>query len=85
MKTQNCINTIAMREPIKWTEINDILNRVPVTVSASLVSVFDDLCQWQRRAEMRQRLVHMDDHMLGDIGMSRATALDEAGKPFWHK
>ena len=74
-----------MPEPIKWAEVNDIFNRLPVTITATLVSTFDALCEWQRRAEMRQRMMHMDDHMLGDVGLSRAQTLDEARKPFWQK
>ena len=41
------------------------------------------LYQWQRRASERHHLRQIDDHMLKDIGLSRADVEGEAGKPFW--
>jgi uncharacterized protein YjiS (DUF1127 family) len=38
---------------------------------------------WQERAEGRQHLAALDDHMLADIGLTRAEAEQEANKPFW--
>jgi uncharacterized protein YjiS (DUF1127 family) len=37
---------------------------------------------WQRQRE-RQRLLELDDHMLADIGLTRAQAEQEAGKRPW--
>jgi uncharacterized protein YjiS (DUF1127 family) len=36
----------------------------------------------ERRRE-RRMLLELDERMLRDIGISRADALREAGKPFW--
>jgi len=41
------------------------------------------LREWRNRAVMRQHLLHMDAHMLKDIGLSRSDAQREANKPFW--
>lgn len=44
------------------------------------------LCQlavWQRRDRERSRLRALDDHMLRDIGITRADAERECSKPFW--
>jgi len=38
---------------------------------------------WQERAEQRQALRELGDHMLKDIGVSHADAHKEAHKPFW--
>lgn len=41
------------------------------------------LLAWQDRATQRHRLSELNDHMLQDLGLSRAEADTEAGKPFW--
>lgn len=46
-------------------------------------NLLDLLLVWQERAAQRRALTQMDRHMLKDIGISRAAALDEARKPFW--
>ncbi len=38
---------------------------------------------WARRRQQRLRLKDLDDHVLKDIGVSRAEADREARKPFW--
>lgn len=38
---------------------------------------------WGERASQRRALAGLDDRALQDIGLSRATALGEAEKPFW--
>ena len=37
---------------------------------------------WRRHCT-RQRIVHLDRHLLKDIGISFADAETEANKPFW--
>ena len=41
------------------------------------------LRRWARTARERRHLAEMSDHMLRDIGLTRAEALDEAARPFW--
>lgn len=41
------------------------------------------LLRWQERAEQRRTLQQLDDHMLRDLGLSRADVAGEADKPFW--
>ncbi|MCC2663855.1 MAG: hypothetical protein K0S35_1777 [Geminicoccaceae bacterium] len=48
-----------------------------------LVRAADALLEWQQRARERRQLTQLSDHMLRDIGISRATAGGEAEKPFW--
>ena len=41
------------------------------------------LLRWQELARERRALLRLDDHMLKDIGLSRADAMREAERPFW--
>jgi uncharacterized protein YjiS (DUF1127 family) len=38
---------------------------------------------WYERARQRRNLARLDDRLLRDIGIDRATALGEISKPFW--
>ena len=52
-------------------------------LAALIVKVSDTLLDWQDRARQRHRLGEMDDHLLRDIGLSRADLEHESAKPFW--
>lgn len=54
-----------------------------VTVWTLAARGLEALLNWQRRAMERHHLRAMDDHMLRDIGLSRADIEQEAAKPFW--
>ena len=41
------------------------------------------LLLWQERLSQRAALRSLSDHHLKDMGLSRADAEGEAGKPFW--
>jgi uncharacterized protein YjiS (DUF1127 family) len=43
----------------------------------------DLLLIWHQRARDRQQLQSLSDHMLRDIGLTRADVFLEASKPFW--
>jgi uncharacterized protein YjiS (DUF1127 family) len=43
----------------------------------------DAVLTWQERARERRQLMQLNDHMLRDIGISRAEAFGEAEKFFW--
>jgi uncharacterized protein YjiS (DUF1127 family) len=49
----------------------------------ALERAFDQLSLWQERAHERHQLRMLDDHMLHDVGLSRADVESEARKPFW--
>jgi uncharacterized protein YjiS (DUF1127 family) len=38
---------------------------------------------WHERRDQRHALARLDDHMLADIGLSRADVDQEMQKPFW--
>lgn len=46
-------------------------------------AVVDMLLLWRERARQRSKLARLDDRMLRDIGVTRADAARELGKPFW--
>ena len=52
-------------------------------LSALIVKSTDTVLDWQDRARQRHRLGEMDDHLLRDIGLSRADLEHEIEKPFW--
>jgi uncharacterized protein YjiS (DUF1127 family) len=41
------------------------------------------LLTWQQRARERHILAGLDEHMLRDLGLSRADVASEVRKPFW--
>jgi uncharacterized protein YjiS (DUF1127 family) len=50
---------------------------------AALRSLFEHAMQWYERSRQRRQLAQLTDHMLRDIGLSRADVWAECEKPFW--
>lgn len=50
---------------------------------ARLARMLDTLAAWNERRRQRLALEALPDHILSDIGVSRADADNEATKPFW--
>ncbi|MBC7951448.1 MAG: DUF1127 domain-containing protein [Rhodospirillaceae bacterium] len=48
-----------------------------------LVRLFDLLLGWIERGQQRRALGRLDERLLSDIGVDRATAKAEADKPLW--
>lgn len=44
---------------------------------------FEQILAWLERARQRRHLLQLSDHMLQDIGLSRADVEAEVSKPFW--
>lgn len=65
------------------TLILRLWNCRPVRVADLLTHAFDALAAWRERASQRRTLASFDDRMLKDIGLGRAEAESEAGKPPW--
>ena len=55
------------------------------SVGTTVAGIFQTLENWAERARQRRHLARLDDHMLKDIGLSRATMQAEAVKPFWRE
>jgi len=43
----------------------------------------DLLLTWRERARQRRQLRSLNDHMLRDLGLTRADVMAESSKPFW--
>jgi uncharacterized protein YjiS (DUF1127 family) len=43
----------------------------------------DMLLIWRERARQRRQLRSLNDHMLRDLGLTRADVMAESSKPFW--
>lgn len=56
-----------------------ILSAVARTVFFGIEAVF----RWIERDRQRRALLALPDHLLTDIGISRADAVLEGDKPFW--
>lgn len=48
-----------------------------------LASLIEAPFVWLERVQDRRRLAELDDHLLRDIGISRADAENVAARPFW--
>jgi uncharacterized protein YjiS (DUF1127 family) len=55
------------------------------TVWHALVRALRAARDWRGRARQRRALMELSDHLLRDIGISRADALCEATRPFWRR
>ena len=84
MTTSNCVtettpNTAALRPVSTDVSVTGFFGTVRYTVLAAM----ELLLTWQERANQRFHLQQMSDHMLKDVGISRADVHMEASKPFW--
>jgi uncharacterized protein YjiS (DUF1127 family) len=52
-------------------------------IAAAAVSALTQIQTWRERARSRHALLRLDDHMLHDLGISRATAEFKGSQPFW--
>ena len=73
----NCIDGITFKTPSANT-----------TSAHFFINFFNKLSSvlwiWQQRARERHHLQQLSDHMLQDMGLSRADISIEVNKPFWH-
>jgi uncharacterized protein YjiS (DUF1127 family) len=53
------------------------------TARRAAVRMVEAVMAWHHRARQRRVLMELSDHLLRDIGISRADAFAEATRPFW--
>jgi uncharacterized protein YjiS (DUF1127 family) len=53
------------------------------SLEGAAIRFFDAVLTWHESARSRHDLARLDDRMLSDIGVSRATVEREAGVSFW--
>ena len=65
----------------------DVVAQIAATLGTAvgdrLAAVIDRVAAWQERARSRRLLATLDDRMLNDIGVDRATAEHESETAFW--
>ena len=52
-------------------------------IGSSFTRAVENVLLWRDRARSRRALLGMDDRMLSDIGLDRATARSEGDRRFW--
>ena len=52
-------------------------------IAAAARAAVDQVGEWRERARSRRALLTLDDHMLRDLGIDRATAQYMGSRPFW--
>ena len=63
--------------------INGLARSLGGDFAAALDRVLEAPFVWADRVAERRHLAELDDHMLKDIGLSRADIDEVADKPFW--
>lgn len=59
------------------------LRAAATIVTRAICTAAEATQPWYYRWRQRQALMRLDDHLLKDIGVSRADAEQEGTKPFW--
>lgn len=52
-------------------------------IAAAAQAAIDQVREWRERVRSRHALLGLDDHMLRDLGIDRATAQYKGSLPFW--
>lgn len=77
----------SVKHELKQGPTAAITAAAPVSLLAALFSPVSRalalLRDWQRRSATREALVGLQDHMLEDVGLTRADVEVEATRPFW--
>lgn len=68
---------------VSGLDILGFVERVSGWLVRTVLRSVSAIRKWNRRHNTRRALLEMDDHMLKDIGISRADALREGRKAFW--
>jgi len=78
---------IVTTEPFKTDRLfnAEIASRLGNRLCSALLGMSDAFWAWRARARSRRDLARLDDHILKDIGISRADAHRESSKPFWRE
>jgi len=59
------------------------MTSLDASLGRMLLRTPETLSLWYERSRQRRQLARMDDRLLRDIGLDRASAMEEVSKPFW--
>jgi uncharacterized protein YjiS (DUF1127 family) len=74
----------AARNIRPWHQLR-ALGRIPSAARRSIEKIIALPLQWRERARGRYHLQELSDHMLRDLGLSRADVEQEVSKWFWRE
>ena len=58
-------------------------DRTHRSATGAFARAFATLMRWQARHRERAHLAQLDDHLLRDMGLTRAEVARQVAKPFW--
>jgi uncharacterized protein YjiS (DUF1127 family) len=79
------MTTLRLYKFIEDVEISAALYGMVQRIEAAAIKVRKTFAIWASRTEDRRHLAELDDHMLKDIGLTRAAVLGEFDKHFWQQ
>lgn len=83
MSTQNPVHGSFHGLSNGHSHVYDLFRSAADLTGKAIDHAFDKLATWRQRAQERHQLRMLDDHMLHDVGLTRADVEAEASKPFW--
>jgi uncharacterized protein YjiS (DUF1127 family) len=83
MNQQDCTHTITPRSPSTLALLLALAWFALRRLGYGCLQTAEVGFMWTERARQRRALGELSDHMLRDIGVTRADAWAEADKPFW--
>ena len=72
-----------MKSNVFSSPINGLSRGIGHDVLEVLDRLFETPVLWAERAAERRHLAQLDDHLLKDIGLTRAELEEVSSKPFW--
>ncbi len=79
------MTTLRLHKFVDDIDVSSIVYGIVQHLEASTVKVLNTLSIWGARSRERQQLSELNDHMLEDIGLTRAQVAVEVGKYFWQQ
>ena len=83
MRKQDCTHTRGRREQSALVLPLAVVWHAQGRLSECAGRIAQTGLTWLERARQRRALSELNDHMLRDIGLTRADAWAESEKPFW--
>jgi uncharacterized protein YjiS (DUF1127 family) len=83
MNTQDCAHTIEPRAPSVLALLLAFVWYARSQFGQGAGRIAEVGLTWFDRAHQRRQLCELSDHMLRDVGLTRADVWAECAKPFW--